>query len=129
MEVGEVRVADDRDFRRFLDLAEDTEGWQSKYSKNGTKVWVQLPKAGTGNEKSRMLKTVKFMEDVSAATCYDVIHDPHFRQEWDTTMLEGKEVYMLNPNNDISYYAVKCPSPLKNRDFIMQRTWLVTPTE
>lgn len=56
MEVGEVRVADDRDFRRFLDLAEDTEGWQSKYSKNGTKVWVQLPKAGTGNEKSRMLK-------------------------------------------------------------------------
>lgn len=45
------------------------------------------------------------MEDVSAATCYDVIHDPHFRPEWDTTMLEGKEVYMLNPNNDISYYA------------------------
>lgn len=64
MEVGEVRVADDRDFRKFLDLAENTEGWQSKYSKNGTKVWVQLPKAGSANDKSRMLK-VSFLFTVS----------------------------------------------------------------
>lgn len=124
-----MRVADDRDFRRFLKLAENTEGWQLKYNKNTAKVWVQLPKENSGNGKSRMLKTLKYMEDVSAATCYDVLHDPQFRPEWDTTMLEGREVYMLNPNNDISYYAVKCPSPLKNRDFIMQRTWLETPTE
>ena len=35
-------------------------------------------------------------------------------------MLESKELGMLNPNNDLSYYAIHCPAPVKNRDFVLQ---------
>ena len=44
-------------------------------------------------------------------------------------MLTSTELGVLNPNNDVSYYALHCPPPLKNRDFVLQRSWLQTPQE
>ena len=44
-------------------------------------------------------------------------------------MLSSREPGILNPNNDVSYYALHCPAPLKNRDFVLQRSWLQTPQE
>ena len=91
------------------------------------------------------LKTV--FSDVKPETLYDVLHDPDYRkveigqiwtlcknmeigklritiwpifQTWDKHMLESKELGMLNPNNDLSYYAIHCPAPVKNRDFVLQ---------
>ena len=86
------------------------------------------------------LKTV--FSDVKAEILYDVLHDPDYRkvklgqnqmlcqkwinlqlglfQTWDKHMLESKELGMLNPNNDLSYYAIHCPAPVKNRDFVLQ---------
>ncbi|XP_072171337.1 START domain-containing protein 10-like [Diadema setosum] len=130
MEVGVVCIPDDTDMDKFRKLVDSNEGWTIKYNKNNVKVWVQ-----SGNDKEqpqsriRMLKAHKVMSDVSAPLMYDVLHDPDYRKEWDKHMIEGKEICMLNPNNDISYYCLRCPSPMKNRDFVTQRTWLETDRE
>ena len=50
-------------------------------------------------------------------------------QTWDKHMLCSRELGVLNPNNDVSYYALQCPPPVKNRDFVLQRSWLQTPQE
>jgi len=125
MEVGEVRVAEDADFERLKQLCRCHDGWKQDYNKNNTTVWTKV------NDVSdfKMIKVRSVFKDVSAATLYDVLHDPQYRKTWDTNMLEGYEICCLNPNNDIGYYALKTPKPLKNRDFVIQRSWLETQKE
>ncbi|XP_030836615.1 START domain-containing protein 10 isoform X2 [Strongylocentrotus purpuratus] len=130
MEVGVVCIPDDEDLNRFRRLVDTTDGWTVRYNKNNIKVWVQnISEKEAASTRIRMLKTVNVMNDVSAPLAYDVLHDPEYRKEWDKHMIEGKEICMLNPNNDISYYSLKCPTPMKNRDFVTQRTWLETDRE
>jgi hypothetical protein len=127
MEIGAVRVADVEDFKAFRRLADGVEGWSKKYDKNGIKVWLQS--SFDPETRIRLMKVNKVLHDVSAATTYDVLHDAIYRKKWDRTMVEGFELCKVNWTNDISYYQMKCPPPLKNRDFVMQRTWLDTGME
>lgn len=92
-----------------------------------------------------MVKIHAVFQNVSAETMFDVLHDPEYRKEWDEHMISSIEVGYLNPNNDVGYYSCKlhrcyfyfvsylhtfpvvtvsCPAPVKNRDFILQRSWL-----
>uniref|UniRef100_A0A0B7BBA9 START domain-containing protein 10 n=1 Tax=Arion vulgaris TaxID=1028688 RepID=A0A0B7BBA9_9EUPU len=118
--VGEVHIPEDSDFRYFKSLCVNTEGWNLEASKNQTTVWTK------SNELSdfKMVKISSVFTDVDSATLYDVLHDPQYRKTWDLTMLEGVDICAINPNNDIGYYAIRCPPPLKNRDFVTQRSWL-----
>lgn len=68
-------------------------------------------------------------KDISAEVLYDVIHDPEYRRQWDEYMIEGYEICTLDATNDIGYYSVKCPSVMKNRDFVNERSWRVTEGE
>lgn len=120
MEVGDVRIAEDADFQKVKDMCLCHDSWKQEYNKHGTTVWTK------SNDVSdfKLVKVRGILKDVSAATMYDVLHDPVYRKIWDFNMLEGFEMCCLNPNNDISYYALKAPKPFKNRDFVTQRSWL-----
>ena len=41
MEVGDVRVADDKDFEKFRNLCTIHDGWSLDYNKRGINVWTK----------------------------------------------------------------------------------------
>ncbi|EFO13184.1 hypothetical protein LOAG_15346, partial [Loa loa] len=66
------------------------------------------------------------LADVKASTIYDVLHDSQYRPKWDKYHVATIDIGLINPNNDICYYAVGGMSPLQVRDFVLQRSWLDT---
>merc|ERR1712013_287569 len=125
MNVGEVRIAEDSDFALLKVLLTRGDGWTQEYSSGSTQVSTRPAE----NSHFRMIRLKTMFTDVSGDTLYDVLHDPVYRKTWDKHMLSSSELGVLNPNNDLSYYALHCPPPLKNRDFVLQRSWLKTPQE
>ncbi|XP_048399607.1 START domain-containing protein 10 [Stegostoma tigrinum] len=122
MSSGEiVQVPDDAQFSSFREQCERQEGWLVQYNKGGTTVWNRQPEENRTVQKLKMRINCK---DVSAATLYDVLHDTHYRKKWDTNMIETYDIGRLTVNADVGYYSWKCPSPLKNRDFVTLRSWL-----
>ena len=69
-----------------------------------------------------MIKTLKKVQEIRDCNWNWKLWKSHGAklQTWDKHMLESKELGMLNPNNDLSYYAIHCPAPVKNRDFVLQ---------
>jgi len=45
------------------------------------------------------------LNDVSAATVFDVLNDAEYRKKWDHAMHEGFEICQISPTSDIGYYA------------------------
>ncbi|XP_060528205.1 START domain-containing protein 10-like isoform X2 [Cylas formicarius] len=127
MEVGVVKIAEDSDFAMLKMLVDNHDGWKLEYdnAKDGTKVWTKL----TPSCSFKMVKIHTVFYGITAETLFDVLHDPDYRKEWDEHMLISTEIGYLNPNNDVGYYALSCPTPVKNRDFVLQRSWLDLPNE
>uniref|UniRef100_H3B031 START domain-containing protein 10 n=1 Tax=Latimeria chalumnae TaxID=7897 RepID=H3B031_LATCH len=116
-----VHIPDDADFGSFRDQCESQEGWVSQYNKGGITVWSREPEESHTVQKLKMRITCK---DVMAETLYDVLHDTHYRKKWDSNMIETYDIGRLTVNADVGYYSWRCPSPLKNRDFVTLRSWL-----
>ncbi|XP_037088066.1 START domain-containing protein 10-like [Pollicipes pollicipes] len=125
MRLGEVRVAEDQDFRQLVALADNHDGWKLDFCNNSTKVWTKQP----DEKECKMMKASTTYTDVDAATVYDVIHDVDYTKHYDKSMLAIDTGGCLNPNNQIFYYAMACPSPLCNRDLVVLRSWLDTGRE
>lgn len=119
MQLGEVRSAKAGDFEHFRRLADSVDGWNLQYDKQGTKVYSKVKEGST----VRLIKVVANFQDVSLSLMYDVLHDADYRRCWDDNMLECFEICQLDRCNDIGYYSIKCPSPMRNRDFVTQRSW------
>lgn len=117
-----MKIADDSDFQMLKSLVDDHANWKLEYEKvsEETRVWTKLTPACS----FKMVKVQTFFRGINPNTVFDVLHDPHYRKVWDEHMTASIEIGYLNPNNDISYYAISCPAPLKNRDFVLQRSWL-----
>lgn len=122
MEVGVVKIAEDSDFCMLKWLVDTHDAWKLEYDSKSddTKVWTKL----TPTTNFKMVKVHSVFPNISANTMFDVLHDPDYRKEWDEHMMVSTEIGYLNPNNDVGYYALSCPAPVKNRDFVLQRSWL-----
>lgn len=101
MDVGEVRIADDRDFECLKNLADKHDGWNVEYKKRDTTVWTK----STDQTLFKMIKLHAVYKDVSPSLLFDVLMDPLYRKTWDVHMIESYDIGCLNPNNDVGYYA------------------------
>ncbi|XP_043112599.1 START domain-containing protein 10 isoform X1 [Puntigrus tetrazona] len=115
-----VQIPDDTDFLSFRDQCESQDGWVARYNKGGVTVWCRDEECKTVQK----LKMRIVCKDVTAETLYDVLHDTSYRKKWDTNMIDTFDIGRLTVNADVGYYSWKCPSPLKNRDFVTMRSWL-----
>ncbi|XP_043233063.1 START domain-containing protein 10-like [Amphibalanus amphitrite] len=125
MRLGEVRIAEDKDFEELVALADQHDGWKVEFSNKSLNVWSR----DTNSDTSKMVKVRTTLLDVDAATAYDVLHDEEYWKRWDKSRLESHSAGCLNPNNEICYYAVSCVPPLRNRDMVVLRSWLDTGRE
>ncbi|XP_061690406.1 START domain-containing protein 10 isoform X2 [Syngnathoides biaculeatus] len=97
------------------------QGWTRRYHKGGVAVWC-CPDDGDNSVQKIKMKIV--CKDVRAETLYDVLHDTNYRKKWDSNMMDTYDIGRLTVNADVGYYSWRCPSPLKNRDFVTLRSWL-----
>uniref|UniRef100_H2ZF71 START domain-containing protein 10 n=1 Tax=Ciona savignyi TaxID=51511 RepID=H2ZF71_CIOSA len=118
-----VLPADDNSFQDFKSMVEEKEGWEVIFNKKNVCVSTRAQT----NSNIKLLKAVTSFNDVSAATLFDVIHDTEYRRKWDHDMIEMKEICKLCVNNTVSYYAVKCPTPVKPRDVLFLCSWIAYP--
>ncbi|XP_069749140.1 START domain-containing protein 10-like [Narcine bancroftii] len=121
-----VQVPDDLVFASFREQCQSEQGWQQKYNKAGMGVWVQTASEGKAGHRIKCKIEIK---DVAAETVYDVLHDNEYRYKWDKHVIKTFDIARLTVNADIGYYSWKCPSPLKDRDVITLRSWLVTDND
>ncbi|KAK6100625.1 START domain family protein [Brugia pahangi] len=118
--LNHVKVLDDNDFNYINELCENHSGWNIAYNKDIIKIWTK----SVPNSNLHMIKAKAILIDVSASTIYDVLHDSQYRPKWDKYHIETIDIGLINPNNDICYYAVGGMPPLQARDFVLQRSWL-----
>lgn len=124
MEDGDVVLpADDRSFDEFKHLCKEEEGWQEVYGKKGVRVCTKA----LSNSNIKLMRASTIFTDVCASTVFDVVHDTDYRRQWDKDMIEMVDICKLCVNNSVGYYAVKCPTPVKNRDCVFLCSWIAYP--
>ncbi|XP_057377256.1 START domain-containing protein 10-like [Daphnia carinata] len=122
MEVGMIQVTADEDFEKLWQMVSDN-SWKLEYQHEEINVWSK-------HSNSTDLKIVKVkttFPDVDMWLLFDLLMDGEYRPVWDTCMVASYTIGYINPNNDVGYYAMSCPPPIQNRDFVLQRSWLATP--
>ncbi|XP_032384518.1 START domain containing 14 [Etheostoma spectabile] len=124
-------LPDEAAFADFRKQCLSTDNWYCKYDKNGMQVLVEASPVNKGNgvPKVHKIKCKMTINDVSAATMYDVLHDGQYRKTWDPAMLDSFDIARLSANADVGYYSWICPQPIKNRDVVSLRSWQVTEDE
>ncbi|CAB3401614.1 unnamed protein product [Caenorhabditis bovis] len=125
MRVNVARVWEDADYDKVRNLCKSSDGWTEVYNKKSIAVYTQH----VANSHFQMIKAVAHFPDVTSSLVYDVLHDSAFRSKWDKHMLSQEMIGMINPNNDVGYYALSGMSPVRARDFVLQRSWLETKHE
>lgn len=121
---SQYALATKEDFDKFRMACDSVENWNVCYeeSDGSLKVWDQKSEISAIN----IVKLYALFKGIDGNVLYDTLHDPDYRKEWDENMIEGYNITQLDANNDIGYYSAKAPSPVSNRDFVNQRSWMVS---
>eukprot|EP01117_Protostelium_nocturnum_P004797 TRINITY_DN1740_c0_g1_i1.p1 TRINITY_DN1740_c0_g1~~TRINITY_DN1740_c0_g1_i1.p1 ORF type:complete len:224 (+),score=80.41 TRINITY_DN1740_c0_g1_i1:266-937(+) len=121
----EWHVATDEEFDSFLRDVDGSDGWNQCYKSADVNVWWQKSDVSAINE----IKVQAIWKHIDMDQLYDVLHDSEYRRIWDKNALENDLIEQLDKNNDIGYYAAKCPPGITNRDFVNIRSWRTRDTE
>ncbi|NXO13894.1 STA10 protein, partial [Oriolus oriolus] len=114
-----VYIPDDSDFSSFRDQCESLEGWHCRYNKAGVTVWSQ------GQEESCTVQKIKVPETWGAANTTSLSQKETPGHHGLLCHLHPWEGHgECAPGSHILEEKGKCPSPLKNRDFVTLRSWL-----
>ncbi|GMT20331.1 hypothetical protein PFISCL1PPCAC_11628, partial [Pristionchus fissidentatus] len=120
MRVGVAGVWEDSDYARVRNLCDGLDGWVEVYKKGNRSIYMQT----IGTSSVTMFKAYVTWPDVSATQLFDTLHDADYRPKWDKHMTKSVDIGIINPNNDIGYYAIRSVTPVRPRDFVLQRSWL-----
>ncbi|WKY02496.1 hypothetical protein Q1695_016066 [Nippostrongylus brasiliensis] len=113
MRVNVARVWEDADYVKVKNMCDSNQGWNEVYKKKHVSVSIQSVPCSN----YQMIKAEAKFTDVSANTVYDVLHDNTYRSHWDRHMAAQCFIGLINPNNDVGYYALAAMPPIKGRDF------------
>jgi len=122
MEVSAVQVSTNESLEKLWQMVNTETSWKLEYHYDDVKVWSKHSSSG----ELKMIKTRAVFMAVDVWLLFDVLMDGEYRHLWDTHMIESYSIGCLNSNNDVGYYAMSCPPPIQNRDFLLQRSWLAT---
>jgi len=119
-------LATKRDFDDFRDICDSkSKDWKIVLNDETRKITVleeRIP-----NSTINRIKMKAHMVNIPAAALYDVLHDSEYRKVWDMNMAEAYTIALLDPYNDIGYYAGKSPFfAISGRDFCNHRSWWVS---
>jgi len=112
----------EEDFTKFRNACDSNDRWTLCYEEPNLKVWDQVSEGQAIN----IVKLTALFKGIEAEVLYDTLHDPDYRKDWDDNMIEGYNIVQINASNDIGYYSAKAPLSVSNRDFVNQRSWLVS---
>ncbi|XP_063716460.1 START domain-containing protein 10-like [Symsagittifera roscoffensis] len=122
MEVGEVKVPESKDFQTFREAADNDSSWTLSLKNNKKQLFIYSRQ--TPGTKIQQIKIKALFPGISAALLYDTLQDTAYTHSWDAYCVRTEDICYIDPMNIISYYAMKLQSPLRNRDFVLQRSWL-----
>jgi len=122
MEMGTTQVSANEKFEKLWQMVSTETSWKLEYEYDEIQVWSKHSCCG----ELKMIKTKAAFVDVDVWSLFDVLMDGEYRHLWDTHMIESYSIGFLSPNSDVGYYAMSCPPPIQNRDFLLQRSWLAT---
>ena len=107
------------DFDDFRKQCDSTENWNEVYTTETTKGYTQA----TESTSALKLKVISYdFKDMDPGLIYDVLHEPEFRRNWDTHLIERIPFKVIDECNDLNYYSLKMPV-VSNRDYVYQRGW------
>jgi len=108
MELEEYPLAKNEDFDNFREICDsESTDWRLTFNDPSREITVSEQKIP--NSTINRIRMTAHMVGIPASTLYDVLHDSEYRKVWDLNMAEGYTIVLLDPYNDIGYYAGKSP--------------------